>query len=198
MHDMSTTPSEQPNPQPADDVVREELHVRRLELRGLRRSDGLYEVVGRLTDQKPQDFTPASGGSTVPAGQHIHDMSVRLVFDDDMIVRDVVTETVAAPYRVCPEGGRALQALKGLRIGSGWSREVRARIGHAQSCTHLIELLAPMATTAIQSLSVERMSRPIPLGPDGRPKVIDSCYAYSAAGELVQVRWPEFHRPATP
>jgi hypothetical protein len=70
-------------------------------MRGFRRSDGLFEVEGRVTDRKPHDFEPIYG-QPVPAGAPMHDMGVRLVFDDDMVVRDVQTFTDAAPYEVCP------------------------------------------------------------------------------------------------
>jgi hypothetical protein len=73
--------------------------------------------------------------------------------------------------------------------------EVRRRLGGAQSCTHLMELLIPMATAAIQSLSAVRRVRPDELDATGRPKRIDSCYAYGAQQELVQLRWPEYYRP---
>ena len=39
------------------DPTREELHFRRIDMRGYRRSDGLLEVEGRVTDRKPTDFT---------------------------------------------------------------------------------------------------------------------------------------------
>ena len=57
-------------------VTREELHFRRIDMRGYRRSDGLLEVEGRVTDRKPNDFTPYSGGRHVPAGVPVHDMGV--------------------------------------------------------------------------------------------------------------------------
>jgi hypothetical protein len=57
-----------------------------------------------------------------------------------------------------------------------------------------MELLTPLATAAIQSLSIVRKDRPEPLDAKGRPKKIDSCYAYAAEGELVKIHWPEFHR----
>jgi hypothetical protein len=177
------------------DVAREELHFRRIDMHGYRRSDGLYEVEGRVTDRKPQDFTPASADHTVPANEPIHDMGVRLVFDETMVVREVHTFTNSAPYDVCPEGGRALQSLKGVRIAAGWSSEVRSRLSGARSCTHLMELLIPLATTAIQSMSALRSGQPEALDATGRPKKIDSCYAYSAERELVLRRWPQFFRP---
>lgn len=176
------------------DVTREELHFRRIDMRGFRRSDGLFEVEGRVTDHKPHDFELLLGRS-VPAGEPMHDMGVRLVFDDDMVVQDVQTFTDAAPYEACPAGGLALQNLKGLRLASGWSSEVRSRLAGARSCTHLMELLVPLATVAFQSLSALRRGRPDHLDANGRPTKIDSCYAYAAEGELVRQRWPAFHRP---
>ena len=70
-------------------------------------------------------------------------------------------------------------------MASGWSREVRSRLGGARSCAHLMEILIPMAMAAVQSLSVPRKGRPEPLDAAGRPGKIDSCYAYAAERELV-------------
>jgi hypothetical protein len=179
------------------DVTRDELHFRRIDMRGFRRSDGLFEVEGRVVDRKPHDHEPILG-QPVPAGAHMHDMGVRLVFDDDMVVHDVQTFTDAAPYEACSAGGLALQELKGLRMTSGWSREVRSRLAGARSCTHLMELLIPLATVAFQSLSAPRQVRADHLDATSQPTKIDSCYAYAAEGELVRRRWPTFHRPAPP
>lgn len=179
------------------EVVREELHFRRIDMRGFHRSDGLYEVEGRVTDRKPCDFI-APSGKRILAQQAIHDMGVRLVFDADMVVHDVETFTDSAPYAACFEAGRALKTLKGLRIASGWSREVRNRLGGARSCTHLMEILIPLATAAYQSLGLLRMHLPERLDATGRPVKIDSCYAYAAHREEVRRRWPQFHRPAVP
>lgn len=179
-------------------VTREALHTRCIDMRGYRRSDGLYEVEGRVTDRKSADFTPASGGRPVAAGEPIHDMGVRLVYDESLVVHEVQTFTHAAPYAICPEAGPALQSVKGLRMTSGWGREVRSRLGGARGCTHLMELLMPLATTALQTLGGSRPGRPEALDANGRPLKIDSCYAYGAGRELVRQRWPEFHQPGAP
>lgn len=180
------------------DATREELHFRRIDMRGFRRSDGLYEVEGRVVDRKPHDFSPGGIGKVVPANQPVHDMGVRLIFDEEMVVRGVETFMEASPFAACRGGGEVLQSLKGLRIGSGWRREVRNRIAAAQSCTHLAELLMPLATTALQSLSTMRKSRPTKLDATGRPTKVDSCFAYGGHQDTVLRRWPEFHRPTPP
>ena len=61
-----------------EEIGREELHFRRIDMRAWRRADGLYEVEGRVTDHKPHDFTTADGMKRVPANEPIHDMGVRL------------------------------------------------------------------------------------------------------------------------
>lgn len=179
-----------------DEVTRDELHHRRIDMRGYRRSDGLFEVEGRVIDRKTEDFSPASGDRLVPAGQAIHDMGVRLVFDARMEVIAVHTFTDASPYADCPGGGASLQALVGLRMSNGWSREVNSRLARAGTCTHLRELLIPLASAAFQSLSAYRNGSPDRVDASGRPVKIDSCYAYAAERELVRQRWPEFHRPS--
>jgi hypothetical protein len=184
------------HPDTSPDPSREELHFRRIDMRGYRRGDGLYELEGRVTDRKPGDYMLARGGRLVPAGQAVHDMGVRLVFDDHLVIQGVTTFTDAAPYDQCPEGGRALESLIGVRMTSGWSREVRSRLGGERSCTHLRELLIPMATAAFQALGDIRKDWPEALDESGRPKKIDSCYAYGAQREVVRMVWPQFHRPA--
>lgn len=181
---------------PPEGVTRESLHVRHIAFEGFRRSDGLFEIEGHLTDRKSHDFTPPSGLRTVPANEPIHDIGLRVVFDLDMIVYAVDTFIRAYPYRECPGGGESLQALVGLRIGAGWSAEVRKRLPPGDTCTHLREILMPLATAAIQAVNPLR-SQVLLDATDagGKPLKIDSCYAYGASRELVMQRWPAFHRP---
>jgi len=196
MQDQYSSPAADFPPRSGPATTREELHWRRIDMRGFQRSDGLFEVEGTVTDRKPYVFEPISGGRTVPANQPVHHMGVRLVFDETMLVHDVQTFTDAAPYTECPEGGRALDSLKGLRMTGGWSKEVRNRLGGERSCTHLMELLSPLASVAFQSMSKVNSGRALRLDENGRPLKIDSCYAYGAERQLVQKLWPQFHRPA--
>lgn len=186
-----------PHNEVPDNVLREEIHCRQLDFRGYRRADGLFEVSAQLTDRKPHDFTPPGGSRTVPAHAPIHDLGVRLVFDEDMVVRKVSTFINAHPYAQCPGGGDTLQSLVGLRIGPGWNSEVRKRLPSCDTCTHLREILAPLATAAWQTMTVQRRHLLDARDSNGKPVKIDSCYAYGASRELVQHLWPDFHRPAT-
>ena len=174
-------------------VPREALHLRQIELRGYRRHDGLYEVEAHLTDTKSQPLQLPRGGEPLAPGVPLHDMWIRLVLDEELVVRDVVAATDASPYGVCREAVDSLAQLKGLRIGAGFNRIVRERLAGAHGCTHLTELLAPLATTAFQTLAGVRHDRPDRLDANGKPLKIDSCYAYASNREVVQVRWPAFY-----
>ena len=175
---------------------RTELHLRRIEMRGYRRDDGLYEIDGRVVDTKTHTISRPDGSEGVPAGTPIHDMWVRLVVDEDLLVHDLVAVTDASPHTVCREAVAPMQAIVGDRISAGWSNRVKAKLGGAKGCTHLMEILIPLATTAYQTLTSIRMSRPDVLDTSGRPVKIDSCYAYAKERDLVRIRWPAFHRPA--
>jgi len=171
---------------------RTELHLRRIEMKGYRRNDGLYEIDGRVTDTKSEQVTLDERGP-VPPGEPIHDMWVRLVVDEDLVVKDLLAVTDSSPYDVCREAVAPMARIIGERIKPGWSNMVKSRLGGAQGCTHLMELLLPLATAAYQTIQPVRLRRPDPLDASGRPQKIDSCYAFAANREVVARRWPQFH-----
>lgn len=181
-----------PLPEPTQ---RTPLHLRKIEMRGYRRDDGLYEIDGRVTDTKHHTIHLDRRGD-VAAGEPIHDMWVRLVVDESLLVHDIVAVSDATPYTQCREAVAPMRAIVGERIRAGWSMMVKAKLGGAIGCTHLMELLIPMATAAYQTISDVRLAAPDVLNSKGRPVKIDSCYAYARSRELVQHRWPEFYEAA--
>lgn len=177
------------------DITRKELHWRRIDFHGFLRSDGLLEVEAQLTDRKTHDFAPPSGVRTVSAGEFIHDHGLKVVFDNDMVIRKVDTAIRSYPYRECTGGGDILQALVGLRIGPGWSTELRKRLPASEACTHLREMMIPLASAAYQTFFSVQDDQASPVDMGEKPKKIDSCYAYNAKRELVRMHWPEHHKP---
>lgn len=176
-----------------DSPNRTELHHRRIEMRGYRRDDGLYEIDGRVTDVKTERTRRIDGGRDFPPGLPIHDMWVRLVVDETLLVHDIVAVTDASPYDVCREAVEPMRAIVGQRIKAGWSMMVKAKLGGAQGCTHLMEILIPLATAAYQTLTSLRLNQPPAVDAAGRPRKIDSCYAYAKDREVVQKVWPQFY-----
>ena len=145
-----------------------------------------------MVDTKADDLT-LPDGRHLPARQPLHNMSIRLVVDEDLVVIDIDAATDASPFGVCREATATLQTMKGLRIGAGWNQAIRQRLGGRQGCTHLTELLAPLATVAFQTLSPVRQAMPTPVDASGKPRKIDSCYAYASHREIVQRRWPAYY-----
>jgi hypothetical protein len=172
---------------------RRPLHLRRIEIAGYARPDGLYEIEAHLTDTKTTGFRIAATGRAVEDGATVHDMRVRMVVDDELVVHEVCASTDVSPYPVCPEAAGSLAAMVGDRISAGWSRRVKQKLGGRASCTHLMELLLPMATAAYQTIAPVRLNRPERLGLDGRPVRLDSCLAYAGDGEVARQRWPEHY-----
>lgn len=178
-----------------DSPHRTEIHLRRIEMRGYRRDDGLYEIDGRVVDTKARRLRTIDGRE-IPADTPIHDMWIRLVVDESLLVHDIVAVSDATPFPVCREAVAPMRAIVGQRIKSGWTNMVKAKLGGATGCTHLMELLIPLATAAYQTLAEVRLTQPDVVNAAGRPLKIDSCYAYAATRDLVRLRWPVFHRPA--
>jgi hypothetical protein len=191
-------------------VGRQLLHTRRVTCQGFFREDGLWDIEGRITDEKTYEHANEWRGALKP-GDFVHDMSIRLTLDDKFTIVDVEAVTDKSPYRICGEVASDFRKLIGLRIGGGFHREVRARLGGVHGCTHIVELLGPVATTAFQTVSSGKareldrahrakgghVSEPAdadaPAKPPRKPYVIDTCHAWAADGPVVR-RWaPAFY-----
>ncbi len=160
-------------------------------MRGYRRDDGLYDIEGHLRDAKSVSMD--IGTRRYEPDETVHDMWVRLVVDESLVVRDVIAVSDVTPFPVCKEAAAAMRSIVGQRIAPGWSLVVKSRLGGKISCTHLMEMLIPMGTAAFQTLAHVRLAKPDKLDPRGRPLKIDSCYAYASGTEVVRHRWPEFY-----
>src|SRR5262249_27712451 len=143
----------------------------------------------RMVDTKKGEIKLLDG-RRLPAGEALHDMSVRMVVDEALTVIDIVASTDASPFGICAEATDTLQTMKGLKIAHGWSQAVRERLSGRKSCPHLAELLGPLATVAFQTLSQVRLAKPAAIDAKGRPLKIDTCYAYASDREVVQRLWP--------
>lgn len=171
---------------------REELHQRRIDCRGYRRADGLWDIEGRLVDTKSYPFENAYRG-TIRPGEALHDMSVRLTLDDSLTVVAVEATTDAGPFAACPAITPAFSKLEGLTIGPGWRRAVQSRLGGIQGCTHLVELLGPVATTAYQTIYSWRARENPAVDDDRPPRHLNTCHALRRDGEAVRLHWPKWY-----
>jgi hypothetical protein len=173
-------------------VERQHLHTRRYEFQGYHRADGLWDIEGRMTDTKTYGFANEWRGEIKP-GEPIHDMWIRLTLDDEMVVRDVEAKTAASPFQVCPGATPKYAALKGARVGPGWSKRVKDMFGGPVGCTHQTEMLVAIATVAYQTIFSARKKWGGRDDATQRPKFLDTCHAFASDGEIVKKNWPEFY-----
>ncbi len=176
---------------------RDRLHTRRIELNGYRRADGLFDVEAHLTDTKAYGFELQDRGH-VPPGEPLHEMFMRMTVDGTLTIVAFEAVTDYSPYSICPDIVPAYAKLVGLQIRPGFLRAANERVGGVHGCTHLRELLQPMATVAFQTLSTERVARMAERSPTARPALVNTCYAYRDDGPIVARSWPAFYTGSTP
>ena len=132
-------------------VERELAHKRQIILNGYVRIDGLFDIEAELTDHKTYSFPSDFRGEVTP-DLPVHHMIVRVTITKERVITAAEAITVTGPYFVCPKANEVFTELVGLQIGPGWRRKVQAAIGGRHGCTHITELLGPVATIAYQTL----------------------------------------------
>ena len=165
------------------------IHIRTITLQGYRRDDGMWDVEGRLTDTKAYDLEGLYR-KQIPAGEPIHEMRVKVTVDDGLLIHGVEASTDFAPFPMCGDIAPRFSGLTGLNLGRGFMKEVRNRFSGRDGCTHLVELLGGIATTAFQT--IYPILRSEQGEPEGKPALIDSCHAFVADGEVVAKAWPAY------
>lgn len=174
-------------------VPRREVHQRIIEMKAYARDDGMFDVEAHLVDTKPFDFDRVGSPQTLRAGDALHDLWVRLVVDEQFVVRDIQAASDITPYGLCKGAESTLKVLIGERIARGWSSKVKEKLRGTASCTHLMEVLIPLATAAYQGIRGTRTIEARRAETGGKPVQLDSCYAYSRHGEVVQRLWPQHY-----
>jgi hypothetical protein len=179
-------------------LSRKLLHTRHVTCTGYLRSDGLLDIEAELKDISP-DGTDLIFKIVQP-GEDIHHMRVVLTLDREMNVVDAAASFMAAPTQYCGEIAAAYRELIGMQIGAGFQRRVKETLAGVKGCTHMTELLGPLATTAMQSrFALARMTHDVRAELEGddllpRPVIVDTCHTYRLDGEAMKVRWPEGRR----
>jgi hypothetical protein len=180
---------------------RDPVHTRQIQCRGYRRDDGLWDIEGHLLDTK--SAKPSETNKTPDDVMVIHDMWLRLTIDDALMVHDAEAVMDISPYRICPDIAPNFDNLSGIRIKPGWRQEANRRVGGVKGCTHLVELLGPMATVCYQTLygggpTVDATQNPSDGAkkrspPQQKPHFINKCHAHRSDGDIVKKYWPEFY-----
>lgn len=174
-------------------VARKHLHTRHFEFQGFQRDDGLWDIEGHMTDTKTYAF-PNDWRGEVQVGEPIHDMWLRLTLDDDLVVKDIEARTAASPFEMCPVATPKYDAIKGARIGPGWTKKVKELFGGPVACTHHTEMLVTIATVAYQTIFSAKKKWTGADDKSKRPPFLDSCHAMATDSPIVKRYWPEHYK----
>jgi hypothetical protein len=170
------------------------MHTRTIRCEGFEREDGCWDIEARIVDTKAYAYDePFRGRREV--GEPVHDMAVRLTLDAEMVVRDIEVDMPSTPYAACQGAAPEFKSLIGRRVGLGWRAAVNEAVGGTRGCTHVRELLFPMATVAFQTM-VGWGEDDAKQQPDGsapqRPYFLDGCKAWASDGDVVVQLYPQF------
>lgn len=176
---------------------RRHLHTRTIVCEGYERDDGLFDIEARIVDVKTYETDDPYRGKRTP-GMPVHDMQVRLTLDKSYTVKGVEVTTNDSPYTICPTVAPGYQKLVGARVGAGWRKAVHEAVGRTKGCTHITELLMPVATVAFQTMGNWKQDRNA-TAEMTKPSYIDGCKAWASDGPVVEKLFPMFYRkPGSP
>ena len=180
-----------------DASPRKHVHTRAIDYRGYEREDGLWDIEAHMTDTKTYEFSNKWRG-TVPVGEPMHEMLLRVTIDGSFVIQDIFAATEHSPFEMCPAIAPNYKKLIGIKMGPGWRKAIRMKVGGTEGCTHLTELLFPMATVAMQTIWPIRSKRKQESDteekqPQGkRPVVLDTCHAWASDSPVVRENAPKY------
>lgn len=158
-------------------------HRREIVCEGYLRDDGLWDIEARMTDKKSHAIDNPERGGYVAAGEHFHDISMRLTMDKRLLIHHVEACMDATPFKMCPGIAQVYKQLEGTQIGPGWHRKVLDMTSGVAGCTHLNELLKPLTTTAIQAIWPSGDAEMVKLGAKG---LLNTCHTWAQNSPVVQ------------
>ncbi len=158
----------------------QKVHTRNIQVATyIYKSDAII-VEGRLTDNRLMD-SYRSNATVLPPGI-VHDMVVRLkIRGPRLVIEDVDVEMPTFPHQDCPQTRRSLEPVIGMEIVSGFTLKVKALVGGAKGCAHLVALLMAMAPAAVQGAWSAATHKPVD-DPNIRSHMLDrikdTCYVW--------------------
>jgi hypothetical protein len=172
-------------------------HRRSIDVQIYARGNGLWEVDARITDARSSESLMPT--RTLPAGEPIHDMLLRLVVDERFNVIEAGAQTLAMPYPgECDRYGDIYSRLTGLNLMKGFRHAVKERLGGVQGCTHLTELTQVLPTAVVQAFAGDVIDTRGDSADSPQPFQIDRCHALRADGPTVKTYYPRWYRAPKP
>ena len=148
-------------------------------------------VKGILRDERFCPVISSTKGIELPAGV-VHHMTVEMTLAVPALeILAIDAAMPAHPFPECLEMCETVRQLEGLRLTSGYTAEVRRRLGKAKGCLHLTNLLLAMGSAAVQgawTFIKRKRKHPLSITPrqmeDRAELILDSCRVWRKDGPL--------------
>jgi hypothetical protein len=154
------------------------LHRRSINHQTWQHEDGALEIESRLIDSKAYD-AQVGFNRPLPAGEPVHDMTIRILLGPDSVIRDITLRMDSTPFDICPEVIGRFEDLRGASMGRGWNDFLTMRFSGSGGCRHLIDLLRGMGTVIFQSAHGQSWT------PASLERMADSCHAFRQGGPVM-------------
>ncbi len=166
------------------------IHERKLEIRTFPLDGDRVVVEGWLRDERLITGYYWDGRPRPPGV--VHHMCVRLLIGGEPIsILDAEAEMPQVPNDICPTTGDSITKIIGIPIVSGFSNEVRRRLGGVEGCVHMMHLVLAMGPPALHGYWTHhsREPRPLPRSMDevpGLAYLINSCQLWREDGPMLR------------
>ncbi|MCD4716040.1 MAG: DUF2889 domain-containing protein [Desulfobacterales bacterium] len=174
------------------DLIREApVHERRLTFKTYPLENDQVIVEGWLRDERLVTGFHWNGQSR-PQGV-VHWMCVRLLVGEwPLSILDAEAEMPGVPHELCPTTLESVKKIINIDIVSGYSDEIKKRLGGVKGCAHLTHLILAMGPAALHGYWAQRSrkKRPVPRSMEeisGLSLLINSCRLWREDGPMMQM-----------
>jgi len=119
----------------------------------------------------------------------VHNMIIRMLIElSSLTINEIEVEMPGIPHDECLETVNSLDAIKGLKIASGFTSKVDKIISESNRCLHLRTLLLTMAPAVMQGYWVYDTRKPSEgwISPDMiKDYLMDTCWVWRKDGPFV-------------
>jgi hypothetical protein len=173
------------------DLVQQSKHVheRKIEVRSYPQPDGNLVVEGWLRDERKVPIHHWSGNMVGPGV--VHHMAVRLLIGGWPIrILEAEAEMPGIPREMCIQTQETVQNVVGVSIVSGYSDEIKKRLGGIKGCTHLTHLIVVMGPAALHGFWTHAARNPMPQPKSleevpGLSLLVNSCQLWAENGPFM-------------
>jgi len=170
-----------------DRTKQKKIHTRQIDIATYAGDAQSIVVEGTLHDERLMDsYRPT--GQKVPPGT-IHHMVIRMqVGPPGLVIQDIDVEMPTAPRKECQGARDSLRPVIGLPIVAGFTVRVKALVGGAKGCAHLVALLNAMAPAAVQGAwsAMSRKPTDPKLLPAAIERIKNTCMLWRTDGPLMK------------